>query len=252
MPAEVGSRRCGVAGSPIRHSLSPVLHRAAYRSLGLDWTYDGYQVSADGLEDFLAGLGREWRGLSLTMPLKRRVVELADSIEPVARLTRSANTLVIGDDGTRAASNTDVAGFVRAFAEAGVTHLDSVLLAGAGATAASGLVAAAELGARRAVIAARSTDRASGVVEVASELGIDVRVVVLGNRAEGGAAVDAVGRARYRLLTRRWTATSGRARYRLFARLSTAMWARSRDRPPARGWGGDAVGSVEVPPLARW
>ena len=73
------ARRCAVVGSPITHSLSPALHRAAYAELGLDWTYDHVEVDSAGLEEFVAGLDESWRGLSLTMPLKRTVVPLLDT-----------------------------------------------------------------------------------------------------------------------------------------------------------------------------
>ena len=63
------ARRCAVLGSPISHSLSPVLHRAAYAELGLDWTYDAVDVGSHELADFVDGLDESWRGLSLTMPL---------------------------------------------------------------------------------------------------------------------------------------------------------------------------------------
>ena len=69
--------RCGVAGSPIGHSLSPVLHRAAYAHLGLDWSYDRHEVAEHELEAFLDALDDSWRGLSLTMPLKHEALRLA-------------------------------------------------------------------------------------------------------------------------------------------------------------------------------
>jgi shikimate dehydrogenase len=84
-----------VLGSPINHSLSPRLHRAAYAALGLDWTYERFEVSADGLAGFVAGLDSSWRGLSLTMPLKEAVLELGE-VEPVARLAGAGNTLILG------------------------------------------------------------------------------------------------------------------------------------------------------------
>ena len=71
--------RCAVLGDPIAHSLSPALHRAGYAALGLDWRYDAVRVSEDGLDDLVLGLGPEWRGLSLTMPLKRRALGLAST-----------------------------------------------------------------------------------------------------------------------------------------------------------------------------
>ena len=76
MPSvEASGRRCGVLGDPIAHSLSPVLHRAAYAELGLDWTYDAHRVPAGGLAVLpRRARRRTWRGLSLTMPLKREAL----------------------------------------------------------------------------------------------------------------------------------------------------------------------------------
>ena len=76
--------RCGVAGSPIAHSLSPALHRAAYAHLRLDWEYDRHEVSEDGLGEFLDVLDDTWRGLSLTMPLKHEAVRLATDVSALA------------------------------------------------------------------------------------------------------------------------------------------------------------------------
>ena len=85
--------RCAVLGDPIAHSLSPALHRAAYAALGLDWTYDAVRVPSGGLADFLAGVDDGWRGLSLTMPLKREAMTLLSSRDNWADLANAANTL---------------------------------------------------------------------------------------------------------------------------------------------------------------
>jgi len=70
MPAaEPVRRRAAVLGHPIAHSLSPVLHRAAYAELGLDWEYERIDVTGDSLAPFLDSLDATWAGLSLTMPL---------------------------------------------------------------------------------------------------------------------------------------------------------------------------------------
>src|SRR5690242_203392 len=110
------SRRCAVLGSPIAHSLSPVLHRAAYAELGLDWAYDAVELAADDLRVFLDGLTPEWRGLSLTMPLKREVLPLLDDVDARARQAGGANTVVL-EGGRRAGHNTDVPGAVAALQE---------------------------------------------------------------------------------------------------------------------------------------
>ena len=92
--------RAAVLGRPVAHSLSPLLHRAAYAALGLDdWTYDALDVGAEDLPVLLAGLGEEWRGFSVTMPCKQAAVDVADVVEPLPRLLRAANTLVRTDGG---------------------------------------------------------------------------------------------------------------------------------------------------------
>ena len=70
----MANHRCAVLGKPVAHSLSPVLHNAAYRSLKLDdWLYDKHEVGEDDLDAFLKGLDSTWAGLSLTMPLKKTI-----------------------------------------------------------------------------------------------------------------------------------------------------------------------------------
>lgn len=120
MIAPVG-RRAAVLGHPIAHSLSPVLHRAAYRALGLDsWSYDAVDVTEDGLPGFVAGLGDDWAGLSLTMPLKQTVLPLLDHVEPLAQVVGAVNTVLVQGSGsarTLVGANTDVHGIVAALRE---------------------------------------------------------------------------------------------------------------------------------------
>src|SRR4051794_9505257 len=157
------SRRCAVLGSPIAHSLSPVLHRAAYVDLGLDWSYDAVEVAEDRLAAFLDGLDAEWRGLSLTMPLKRAVLPLLDHVEEGAARAGGANTVLLGA-GRRVGHNTDVPGAVAALRERGVMSVDSATVLGGGATAASVLLALADLGCRDATVVVRAIGRAEETV----------------------------------------------------------------------------------------
>ena len=90
--------RLAVLGSPIAHSKSPALHRSAYRVLGLDWQYEAIEVTPADLENFIRSRGPEWRGLSLTMPLKRDVMPLLDCADPEAALTGGANTVLLQDN----------------------------------------------------------------------------------------------------------------------------------------------------------
>jgi len=168
--------RAAVLGKPIAHSLSPVLHRAAYAALGLgDWSYAAVECDEAALPEFVTSRGPEWAGLSLTMPLKRAVLPLLDYTDPLAAVTGGANTVVFSPEG-RAGYNTDVRGIVDALAEAGVGAPDAVTILGAGATACSALAAMSELGLRAADVVVRDAGRASGLLEAAAQLGVRVRV----------------------------------------------------------------------------
>ena len=162
-------------GSPIRHSLSPALHRAAYAELGLDWTYDRFEVTEEGLADFVAGCDPSWRGLSLTMPLKVVALGLGE-VDPLAAQVGAANTLVFDDDGTRRLHNTDVGGLVWALGRVGVSAVDRATLLGAGATARSTVVSLGRLGAREVTVLARTPARAVPLVDLGASLGITVSV----------------------------------------------------------------------------
>ncbi len=166
--------RAAVLGAPIAHSLSPVLHRAAYAALGLDWTYDAVEVTAEQLPTFLAGLDADWAGLSLTMPLKQAVLPLLDTRSRLVEQTGSANTVVLRD-GLREGHNTDAQGMVAALREAGVGRVDRAVVLGAGATAASALAALHELGAHHVRVLARSPERARALEPVAAALGVSLR-----------------------------------------------------------------------------
>ena len=87
--------RCAVLGKPIAHSLSPVLHNAAYRALGLDsWSYGRHEVGETELEDFLESLDSSWAGLSLTMPLKKTIQPYGVPCNAWAKELKVANTAV--------------------------------------------------------------------------------------------------------------------------------------------------------------
>lgn len=164
-------RRAAVLGRPVGHSLSPVLHRAAYGALGLDWAYTAIDCGEDELPRVLAGFGPDWAGLSLTMPLKRAALALADDVDPLAAAVGAANTLVLGE--RRAAYNTDVAGIAAALREAGLSTPDSAVVLGAGGTAQAALAALATLGVREPVVLVRDPSRAGALRETAARLGLE-------------------------------------------------------------------------------
>ncbi len=163
--------RCAVLGSPIAHSLSPVIHRAAYRQLGLDWEYTAHEVGEDDLAGFVRPLGPEWRGLSLTMPLKRVALDVATTVSDVAATVGAANTLIRRDDGGWDADNTDVPGVVATLREAGAAVAAPVCVWGGGATAASVLAALAFLESGPVHVHVRSEARAGAALAVAAALG---------------------------------------------------------------------------------
>ena len=164
--------RSAVLGSPIAHSLSPALHRAAYAALGLDWAYDAIEC---GTDDLPALLGRQWAGLSLTMPLKRAVLPLLDEASELTQAVGAANTVVY-QSGRRVGFNTDVHGVVAALAESGVRLPGSAVVLGGGATACSALAALRDLHLPKATVIVREPARAAEAAAAADRLGVMVTV----------------------------------------------------------------------------
>jgi shikimate dehydrogenase len=160
-----------VLGRPIDHSLSPVLHRAAYAELGLDWTYDAIDCGVDDLPRVLDAR-RDWAGFSATMPLKHALLDVAAEIRERAAEVGAANTLLPGPDGW-IADNTDVAGIVGALAERHVAP-NSVTVLGAGGTAQAVLGALRAIGVPECAVLVRDRVRAAGLLDVAVRLGVQV------------------------------------------------------------------------------
>lgn len=190
----VERHRLAVLGSPISHSKSPRLHRAAYAQLGLSWQYDAIDVVSDDLASFLSSAGSEWRGLSLTMPLKRTVLPLLEGMDNTVLRTGGANTVYFDDSSgvlVLRGFNTDVYGIVSALRSAGISQLSSAQILGSGATAASALLAASILGVTQIVISARTPSHAVPLENMAEALGISLEVRPLG-AAETDFAPEAV------------------------------------------------------------
>lgn len=188
-PPAAGHRRAAVLGSPIAHSLSPVLHRAAYAALGLDgWRYDAVEVVEDELAGFVRGLDPSWAGLSLTMPLKRAVLPLLAGRSDLAAAVGAVNTVTF-PDGVPQGDNTDVHGIVAALAAAGVDRahgVGPVAVLGGGATAASAIAALRELGCSEPVVHVRDPTRARDLFEAADRLGVRPRTAPLDATAVAG------------------------------------------------------------------
>ncbi|MCX2732354.1 shikimate dehydrogenase [Saccharopolyspora sp. NFXS83] len=176
--SDSADRKAAVVGSPIGHSLSPVLHGAAYRELGLTgWTYERFDRDADGLAELIGELGPEWAGLSVTMPGKRAALGLAEDVTERAAAVGVANTLTRSVSGEWSADCTDVDGVTGALrAAGGFTGGSRALLLGAGGTAAAAVAAFAELGLTDVTLAVREPARARDVVLTAEQVGLRVSV----------------------------------------------------------------------------
>ncbi|AYC42698.1 shikimate dehydrogenase [Streptomyces griseorubiginosus] len=179
------ARRAAVLGKPIAHSLSPVLHRAAYEELGLtDWLYDRFELDEAALPGFVEGLGPEWAGLSVTMPLKRAVIPLLDGISETAASVETVNTVLFTEDGRRLGDNTDIPGMVAALRERGIEQVDSAAILGAGATASSALAALARICTGEVVAYVRSEARAAEMRQWGERLDVEVRTADWADAAE--------------------------------------------------------------------
>lgn len=191
----MANERClnaAVLGSPIAHSLSPLLHNAAYAALGLaEWRYAAHEVDEQSFLPFVAALDETWRGLSLTMPLKEVAFDVAADVSPTAMVTGAVNTLVRRETGEWDAHNTDVHGIVAALSGAReLVGAAPATVLGSGATARSAVAALARLGVRRVRLAVRAAARPA-TLRMAADLGVEVQQVPLGDWA--GPAAGAAG-----------------------------------------------------------
>ncbi|HEX5190644.1 MAG TPA: shikimate dehydrogenase [Streptosporangiaceae bacterium] len=184
------SVRAAVVGSPISHSLSPVLHTAAYQALGLTWwRYDAIKCDEAGLPALLDRCGPDWAGLSLTMPLKRAVLPLLDRIDPLATDVGAANTVLFAA-AQRLGYNTDVPGMVHALTGHGVGAAGPAgpaVVLGGGATACAAVAALRDLGERTVAVAVREAARAADLLTAADRLGVAVTLRPFGPAAMEGA-----------------------------------------------------------------
>lgn len=154
--------KAAVLGSPISHSLSPLLHTIAYTELGLESEYTRIDVKSGELKSFLENCGPKWSGFSLTMPLKEEVLNISTKISPLAARIRSANTLIQDPSQTWSASTTDVSGITHALSAHGRDAGGNVLIIGGGATARAA-VSACDGVASRISVMVRSLSRVNEI-----------------------------------------------------------------------------------------
>ncbi len=168
-----------VLGSPVSHSLSPTLHNAAYKALGLDIQYTAIQTSTDQLAERINELGSDYLGYSLTMPLKQKVLTLVSNQSPLVEQTGCANTVYRDAHGQWALENTDVFGITETIRQADFGQLKSACIIGSGATARSALSALADLGIREVTIFARNREAVATLRGQSEPLGIDIQAIDL-------------------------------------------------------------------------
>jgi shikimate dehydrogenase len=165
-----------VLGRPIAHSLSPVLHHAAYAALGMQWSYEAIDCGVAELPDVLAARA-DWAGFSATMPLKHALLDVAAEIRPTAEVVGAANTLLPGPDGW-VADNTDVDGIVGTLHEAALDPM-SVTVLGAGGTAQAAIVAVRRIGVDKCTVLVRDTSRAGRARTAGERAGVALTVEAL-------------------------------------------------------------------------
>ncbi|MDO8364341.1 MAG: shikimate dehydrogenase [Actinomycetota bacterium] len=160
-------------GAPVKHSLSPALHNAAFAQLGVDWVYTAFEVAPGNAQQAVDAM-RVLRlgGLSVTMPHKEGVAQAVDALDSAAAALRSVNTVVPQADGSLKGYSTDGAGFVASLAAAGVeVHGRTVCLLGAGAAARSISDALARAGVARVAVLNRTFATAHEAAELAGAAG---------------------------------------------------------------------------------
>jgi shikimate dehydrogenase len=181
MPTTHGGRLAAVIGSPVRHSLSPVMHNAVFEAAGLDWRFVALDVVAGGVPAAVGAMSAlDIGGYAVTMPHKESAAAAVDEIDEASAALNSVNTIVLRDDGSTLGASTDGAGFVASALESGVALTDAaVVVLGAGGAARSIVYALARSGVGRITVVNRTAARAR-------------RLLALGDSIEVG-GFDAIG-----------------------------------------------------------
>ena len=178
------TKRLGIIGYPIGHSISPIFQQAALDALGIDATYEKWEVTPEGVGDFVNGLRApdSW-GINITLPHKQAVIPLLDEVDEWATAAGAVNTIV-NHDGRLTGHNTDGPGFLRALqVETGYDPKGTrALILGAGGAARGILLALARGGVDSLVIANRTMERAETLAKLAVENGVKSEAIpIAGN-----------------------------------------------------------------------
>jgi shikimate dehydrogenase len=170
-----------VIGHPVKHSLSPMMHKANFNALSLEGSYDKFDVAEGNLEDFVFQKIKEgFSGLNVTIPYKRDVIKLLDKADPLVKDTGSCNTLKFKKDGTIEGYNTDVEGFFYSLSQIGFSLQGSkMLLIGCGGAGQSIALAAAKRGVQSIALSSRSSVSIDALNKKIIDSGFDCDVVKL-------------------------------------------------------------------------
>ena len=190
------AQRLGIIGSPIGHSISPQFQQAALDHLGIEATYQAWEVGPDGLAAFVDGLrSPEVLGINVTVPHKEAVIPLVDQVDEWAAAAGAVNTIV-NRSGVLAGHNTDGSGFLRALRDEGNFNPKGrqALVLGAGGAARGVVLALVREGAAKITIANRTLDRAQRLCRVAADNGLKAQAVSLGSQglAQAAASVELI------------------------------------------------------------
>jgi len=187
-------QRLGIIGHPIGHSISPVFQQAALDHLGIDATYQPWDVAPDAVEAFVQGLHEpDVLGINVTVPHKETVVPFLDEVDDWAATAGAVNTIV-NRQGRLTGHNTDGVGFLRALQDGSGFDPDGkrVLILGAGGSARGVVLALARARAGLLVIANRTAERAGRLAALAEENGVPASSVSLSEAAQAAALSDLI------------------------------------------------------------
>jgi shikimate dehydrogenase len=177
---------CALIGDPVEHSISPVMHNAAYQELGLDYVYIPFHVKPEGLAKAVEGLrALNVRGFNVTIPHKVVVIPMLDGLDPLAEKIGAVNT-VVNTDGELRGYNTDAEGFLRVLLEHGIKPKGKrVVVLGAGGASRAITYIMAEKGARVTILnRQQELDWAEDIAQfIREDLGKEVKVYELGQLA---------------------------------------------------------------------
>ena len=187
------TQRLGIIGYPIGHSISPIFQQAGLDHLGIDATYEKWEVTPEGVGDFVAGLRAPGTlGINITVPHKQAVIPFLDEVDEWATAAGAVNTIV-NRDGHLTGHNTDGPGFLRALlVETGYDPSRTrALILGAGGAARGILLALIRGGVDSLVIANRTLERAETLAQLSSDNGVGSEAISLSGDAVTEAAASA-------------------------------------------------------------